>query len=160
VSIQAEANLSVRRARRHGVWICALSSVLTLLFLYGLWHGSYWTLAVPVTVGVLTVLWLMFWIGYTIGTVGGIPQEAQHYSNPGARQIAWGICAASVVLGAGFIIGVVRQSYWVLAIPVAGAVLSLLGMVFWIGWAIVTQKTTLPPITTSCSQPQPGDGST
>jgi hypothetical protein len=159
VSIQAEANLSVRRARRQGVWICTLSCVLTIIFLYGLWHGSYWTLAIPVAIGVLTVLWLMFWIGYTISTVGGIPQEAEHYNNQGARRIAWGICIASMLLGAVFLIGVARQSYWALAIPVVGAVLSILGMVFWIGWAIVTQKTTLPSTDADLSPSQPGDGS-
>ena len=51
---------------------------------------------------------------------------------------------ASVVLAILFLAGVVGGSYLALAIPVTAAVLGFLGMIFWIGWAIVTQKTTLP----------------
>jgi hypothetical protein len=159
VSFQAEANLSMRRSKRHGVLLCATTSLLTLIFLYGLWQGSYWALAVPVAIGVLTALWLMFWIGYTISTINGIPAEADQYDSTNARWIARCLCAASVLLSVVFLLGVLRQSYWALAIPVAGAVLSVLGMVFWIGWAIVTQKTTLPATQADCSQPQLGDSS-
>jgi hypothetical protein len=159
MSIPVEANLSVRRSKRHGVRICVASGGLALAFVYGLWQGSYWALAVPVTVGVLSVLWLLFWIGYTISTVGGIPEEAEHYSSDNARHIARGICAASVLLGVVFGIGIARQSYWALALPVAGAVLSVLGMVFWIGWAIITQKTTVPATQADQRQPEAGDRS-
>lgn len=155
-TLRAEGNLSARRSRRHGVVICTVSSFLALVFLYGLWHGSYWAVALPVAVGVFTSLWLMFWIGYTISTVGGIPAEAEHYSSANARPIARGICAGSVLLGGVFVFGLTRQSYWALAIPVAGAVLTLLGMVFWIGWAIVKQKTTLAePGTVAGSRDRP-----
>lgn len=149
----------MRRAKRNGAWICVASGILACAFLYGLWQGSYWALALPVTVAILTVLWLMFWIGYTISTVGGIPAEAEHYDSTRARYIARGICVLSLLLCVTFVIGVVRQSYWALAVPVAGAVVSLLGMVFWIGWAIVTQKTSLPPDVCRSGSGQPGDGS-
>jgi hypothetical protein len=133
----------VRRAKRHGVCLCVAACILALGFLYGLWQGTYWALAIPVTLGVLTILWLVFWIGYTISTVGGIPEEAEHYRSDNAPHIARSICVCSILLSVVFLIGVFRQSYWALAIPLAGGVLSLLGMVFWIGWAIVMQKTSL-----------------
>lgn len=151
-TMRAEANLSARRSRRHGMLICAAAALLALIFVYGLWHGSYWAVALPVALGVFTGLWLMFWIGYTISTVGGIPAEAEQYSGAKACSIARGICAGSVLLGVIFVVGVLLRSYWALAIPVAGAVLTLLGMVFWIGWAIVKQKTTL-------AVPETGSGS-
>ena len=34
--------------------------------------------------------------------------------------------------------GVVAESYWALAIPVAALVLFVLGLVFWVGWTILT----------------------
>ena len=54
------------------------------------------------------------------------------------------ICIAVVIAAAWFLLGLLQGSYWALAIPVALAVLGMCGMVFWIGWAIVTQRTTLP----------------
>jgi len=78
-----------------------------------------------------------------IRTVRGIPAEAEHYEGRKARAIALGICIASVAVAGVFLLGVLRQSYWALALPVAGAVRSLAAMVFWIGWAIVTQRSTL-----------------
>ncbi|HKI98288.1 MAG TPA: hypothetical protein VKB51_07430 [bacterium] len=136
--------LALRRARRTGVLICLVTLGLAALFVVGLAQRSYWALAVPVAIGVLSVLWLTFWIGYTINTVRGIPAEADHYEGRGTRIIALGICVVSVLVALVFLGGVARQSYWALAIPVSAGVLSLAGMVFWIGWAIVTQRSTLP----------------
>jgi len=139
-----DARLALRRARRTGVLICLVALAGAAAFLAGLARGSYWALAVPVSVAVLAALSLSFWIGYTINTVRGIPAEADHYEGRQARAIAAGICVASVALAAVFLWGVAVQSYWALALPVAGAVLGLAGMVFWIGWAIVTQRRSLP----------------
>lgn len=139
-----DPRLSLKRAKRTGVWICLGAVATAALFVAGLLQQSYWALAIPVAAGVFTLLTLAFWIGYTINTVRGIPSEAEHYEGRQVRLIALGICFASVVLAALFVVGVLRQSYWSLAIPVAGAVLGLAGMVFWIGWAIVMQRSTLP----------------
>ena len=140
-----DANLALRRARRTGLVICLLAIVLAGLLVLGLWQQSYWALAVPVALGVLVTLGLAFSIGATIITVRGIPAEAEHYSNRGARIIAAIICAGSVALGAAFIAALWQRSYWALGVPVGMGVLGLLWMVFLIGWAIVTQRTTLPP---------------
>jgi len=141
-----EPDLSLRRSKRTGLRICAAAAAGAALFLWGLAEQSYWAVALPVAVGVLTVLSLAFWIGYTINTVRGIPEEAEHYRSHSARWIAGGICIVSVVLALVFIVGLVRESYWALALPVAVAVLGLAWMIFWIGWAIVMQKTTLEPV--------------
>jgi len=150
-------NLALRRSRRTGLRICLTAGVLALLFLLGLAQRSYWALAIPVAMGVLAALFVFFWIGYTILTVRGIPEEAEHYSSHGlSRWIAMGICMASAVLALGFVLGLLEQSYWALAVPVTLAVLGLLGMVFWIGWAIVIQKTTLTvPATADVSAASP-----
>ena len=55
-----------------------------------------------------------------------------------------------------FVAGVMRQSYLALAIPVAAALLGLLGMIFWIGWAIVTQRSTLPSAEAGPDKENPG----
>jgi hypothetical protein len=48
------------------------------------------------------------------------------------------ICIAAGVLGLWFLVGLLRESYWALAIPVAVAVLFALGLTFWVGWTIAT----------------------
>ncbi len=135
-----EPDLSLRRSKRMGVRICVAAAIVAGLFIWGIAAESYWALAIPVAVAVLTALSLMFWIGYTINTVRGIPAEAEHYRSDGARWIALGICAVSILLMLVFLLGLVARSYWALAIPVAIAVLGIAGMVFWIGWAIVIQR--------------------
>lgn len=146
-----DRGLALRRSRRTGWKVCIGAAVAAALFLWGLAQQSYWALAVPVTAAVLTALSLSFYIGYTILTVQGIPAEADAYRSRGAKGAAVAICAGSVVLGIVFVAGVLAQSYWALALPVAAAVLGLLGMVFWIGLAIVMQKTTLGQARSSAS---------
>ena len=58
----------------------------------------------------------------------------------------WGalLCAVLLVVAALFIWGVALQSYWALAIPVIIGFLGVLALGFWIGWTILTIKTTPP----------------
>ena len=65
----------------------------------------------------------------------------------------WGAFLCLVILGVAvvFIWGISIQSYWALAIPVLIGFLGVLGLGFWIGWTILTIKTT-PPV------PKPGPG--
>ena len=137
-------NLSLRRSKRAGLRICAVALVLAALFGYGLWEASYWAVAVPVGVGVTAALALAFWIGWTIATIDAVPREAERYEGRGARFAAILLCLLTVALAALFGYGLWLRSYWALAIPVAVAVFGLLAMVFHIGWAILTQRTTLP----------------
>ena len=48
------------------------------------------------------------------------------------------ICVGVVILAALFLLGLLQQSYWALALPVAVAVFFVLGLVFWVGYTIAT----------------------
>ena len=48
------------------------------------------------------------------------------------------ICVAVVILGAWFLLGLLSESYWALAIPVAILVFFALGLTFWVGYTIAT----------------------
>ena len=48
------------------------------------------------------------------------------------------ICVAVVILGAWFLLGLLSESYWALAIPVAILVCFALGLTFWVGYTIAT----------------------
>lgn len=134
---------SLRRSRWAGLRLCGLAVLLAAAFAWGLWRESYWALALPVAVGVLGALALAFWVGWTILTVRGVPPAAEPFDSRGARIGAVLLCAASAALAVVFLAGVWAGAYWALALPVAIAVLGLLAMVFHIGWAILTQRSTL-----------------
>lgn len=57
------------RSRVLGGLVCLGALLAAALFLYGISVESYWALALPLGVGVLFVLGLVFWIGWTIVTV-------------------------------------------------------------------------------------------
>ncbi len=58
----------------------------------------------------------------------------------------WGavLCVLIAVAAVVFLWGISVQSYWALAIPVLIGFLGILGLGFWIGWTILTIKTTPP----------------
>ena len=62
------------------------------------------------------------------------------------------LCVAIIVVTVAFLWGVSLQSYWALAIPVMIGFLGILALGFWIGWTILTIKTTPP---TAESNPLP-----
>jgi len=47
------------------------------------------------------------------------------------------ICAGAALAALLFTIGIFRESYWALAIPVATLVCFVLGLTFWVGWTIL-----------------------
>jgi hypothetical protein len=55
------------------------------------------------------------------------------------------ICLGMVLVGLIFIIGVLSQSYWAVAMPVALGFLIILGLGFWVGWTIMTIRVESPP---------------
>jgi flagellar basal body-associated protein FliL len=67
----------------------------------------------------------------------------------------WGalLCVAIIVVTVAFLWGVSLQSYWALAIPVVIGFLGLLALAFWIGWTILTIKTTPPASETNPPPP-------
>ena len=48
------------------------------------------------------------------------------------------ICVGVVILAAWFVIGLLQESYWAVAIPVAIVVFFALGLSFWVGYTIAT----------------------
>ena len=48
------------------------------------------------------------------------------------------ICIGVVILGAWFLLALLQQSYWAIALPVAIFVFFVLGLTFWIGYTIAT----------------------
>jgi len=48
------------------------------------------------------------------------------------------ICVTVVVLAAVFVLGLLQESYWALALPVAIGVAFVLGLTFWVGYTIAT----------------------
>ena len=48
------------------------------------------------------------------------------------------ICIGVVIVGAWFLLGLLQQSYWALAIPIAVLVFFALGLTFWVGYTIAT----------------------
>ncbi len=48
------------------------------------------------------------------------------------------ICVGVVIVGAVFLLGLLQQSYWAVALPVAILVFFVLGLTFWVGYTIAT----------------------
>ena len=48
------------------------------------------------------------------------------------------LCLGAIAAAALFLHGVLQQSYWALALPVAAITLYGLGLASWIGWTIAT----------------------
>ena len=48
------------------------------------------------------------------------------------------ICVGVGILGLWFLVGLLRQSYWAIALPVAVLVAFVLGLTFWVGYTIAT----------------------
>ncbi len=55
--------------RAQGFAICGGAFVAALLFLIGIFTGSYWALAIPVAIVTLFALGLVAWVGFTIATI-------------------------------------------------------------------------------------------
>ena len=59
-------------------------------------------------------------------------------SDENSRILGGVVCLAAALAVALFLYGLAVQSYWALALPVAGLFLFVAGLVFWIGWTIMT----------------------
>ena len=58
--------------------------------------------------------------------------------NQASRIQGWTICAAAGLLAAVFVVGLLNQSYWAVALPVALLTLFVLGLAGWVGYTIAT----------------------
>ncbi len=58
--------------------------------------------------------------------------------NQTSRNQGLAIAGGAILLGLLFLVGILQQSYWAIAIPVAVLVLFVLGLVTWVGHTIAT----------------------
>ncbi|MED5262864.1 MAG: hypothetical protein VX574_10745 [Myxococcota bacterium] len=58
--------------------------------------------------------------------------------NDASRTQGWAICIGVAVLALAFVIGLLQQSYWALALPIAVLVFFVLGLAGWVGFTIAT----------------------
>ncbi len=77
------ASRTDERSRVLGGLLCFGAIAAAALFIAGVLAGSYWALAIPVTLVVLFVLSLVSWIGWTIATVQ-VEAEGERLSAGGA----------------------------------------------------------------------------
>ena len=75
------------------------------------------------------------------------------------------ICVGVVIVAAVFLLGLLQQSYWAIAIPVAVLVFFVLGLTFWVGYTIATiqvepYQDVTPESDTDAGQATPSEQST
>lgn len=147
------------RPKIYGYIAALVSLALAFLFVYysfyvpiregfvfsNIHSAAYIALSVPVAILVLIICGTGFWIGWTILTIKVAPPmpeivEKKDY----AKFKAFLLCAATLALIILFAYGIYVKSYWALAIPAAAFTFVILGMVFWVGIAIITTRRTLP----------------
>jgi len=58
--------------------------------------------------------------------------------NEASRAQGWAICGGAALAAFLFVVGILNDSYWALAIPVAIMTLFALGLVAWVGYTIAT----------------------
>ena len=69
--------------------------------------------------------------------------------NDASRNQGWAICGGAGFLAFLFLVGILSESYWAIAIPVAVMVFFVLGLASWVGYTIATIQTdtdATPPI--------------
>jgi len=148
------------RTKIYGYLACFLSFVIGILFiqfalinsncyttceLSDLSNYSYYSISIPIVLIALSLLSVGFWIGWTILTIKVVPPMPEIVEKKdNSKTKALFLCLMMVFLASVFIYGVFQKSYWALAIPASAITLVLLGMIFWVGIAIITARSTLP----------------
>lgn len=70
------------RGKLGGAMLCVLALALTVLFLSGIVAQAYWAIAIPVAAGVVVVMALLFWVGWTFMTTEVAPLEPPSAEGP------------------------------------------------------------------------------
>ena len=65
--------------------------------------------------------------------------------NDASRFQGWAICLAAAILAILFVIGLLSESYWAIALPVAALTLFVLGLAGWVGYTIATIQVEAEP---------------
>jgi hypothetical protein len=147
------------RARILGIIACVISAALLAVFGYYAYiyndaysisnfqkiaAETYYAVAVPVGMVTIGILSTGFWVGMTILTIKVAPPMPEIVEKKDNSKFkAFLLCLVTAALAVLFIYGVVQQYYLAIAIPATVIALVLLGMVFWVGVAIITARSTL-----------------
>ena len=70
------------RGKLAGGFLCLIAVSLTVVFLWGLATQAYWALAVPIAAGVVVVMSLLFWVGWTFMTTESAAQDSPMGERP------------------------------------------------------------------------------
>ena len=65
--------------------------------------------------------------------------------NDASRNQGWAICLGAGFLAFLFLVGILNENYWAIAIPVAALVFFVLGLASWVGYTIATIQTDAAP---------------
>ena len=85
--------------------------------------------------------------------------------NDTSRNQGWAICGGAILLGLVFLAGILQESYWAIALPVAVLVLFVLSLIAWVGHTIATvqvepeSENASSPRTPESSSPRPPESS-
>jgi uncharacterized protein with PQ loop repeat len=106
---------------------------------------TYYALAIPISLVALAVCGTGFWVGWTILTIKVAPPMPEIVEKKDYAKVkALLLCLFTLALAALFVYGLYIRNYWALAVPAAAVTLVVLGMVFWVGLAIISARSTLP----------------
>lgn len=92
----------------------------------------------------------------------GVAKVAPAMTQPAddrSRALGGLVCLGALAAAALFLYGIAIESYWALALPLAGLVLFVLGLVTWIGWTILTVRVEAEGEPLAPTPPRPGPGS-
>ena len=78
--------------------------------------------------------------------------------NQASRTQGWAICIGAGVLAFSFLLGILRGSYWAIALPVAVLTLFALALVGWVGYTIATIEVEPDPAPEMLSTDSTSDG--
>ena len=73
--------------------------------------------------------------------------------NDTSRNQGWLICGGAIFTGLVFLAGILSESYWAIALPVAVLVFFVLGLVAWVGHTIATVQVEPETPITSTAEP-------
>ncbi|TAL31776.1 MAG: hypothetical protein EPN93_16990 [Spirochaetes bacterium] len=150
----------MQRSRFSGYTACAAALALGALFVYyaflnvseheiisleSLSLSAYSAITIPIAMVALLLCGTGFWVGWTILTIKVAPPMPEIVEKKDFAKIkALILCLLVLAISASFVYGLYIRSYWALALPAAAVTLVVLGMVFWVGIAIITARATLP----------------
>ena len=78
----------MNRSKAIGVILSLVAIVAAALFIWGIAVQSYWAVAIPVAIGFIAVMALLFWIGWTMASEAPIEPVKEKPNNPKPAQKA------------------------------------------------------------------------